>query len=170
MTKLDSRGDKGSATDIGQKIKTNHCPTSPFSGSPGAPAPGGFGEGFGGEAPAAPVEGDTVQIPDEDVSDSGEGEPLALFPGATPEGAQGVQDGSAGAQEVPTLQDVADAVAESVPAGTSQEEVGQILDGLQTRRVRKLPTLQDVADSVAEGLPPGASEDDISAIVDEVTK
>jgi hypothetical protein len=32
-------GDKGAAIDIEQEIKTNHYPTSPFSGSPGSPAP-----------------------------------------------------------------------------------------------------------------------------------
>jgi hypothetical protein len=31
--------EQGAAIGIGQEIKTNHCPTSPFSGSPGSPAP-----------------------------------------------------------------------------------------------------------------------------------
>jgi hypothetical protein len=34
-----TKGDNGSAIDIGQEIKTNHCPTCPFSGSPGSPTP-----------------------------------------------------------------------------------------------------------------------------------
>jgi hypothetical protein len=106
-------------------------------------APAGFGEGFGAPAAEAQAEGDT--------------EPLALFPKDTPT-PKGVQ----GPAKKPTVDEVADAVAENLPAHADETDIKDVVD-----RATK-PTVDEVADAVVENLPSHASEKDIKDVVDSL--
>jgi len=138
----------------GLGLKITNPPNVP-QGQEGEAA-GGFGGGFG-----APAETSTEAPVDEGS------EPLALFPGDTPvpAGAQGPQ----GLTKKPSIDEVADAVAESLPPEADEKDVKDVVDGLQPRRSKK-PSLEDIADAVAESIPASASDEEISDIVDRVSK
>jgi hypothetical protein len=140
------------ASGLGLKI-TN--PPNVPQGQEGE-APGGFGGGFG--APAEP----SAEAPADEGS-----EPLALFPEETPlpAGAQGPQ----GLTKKPSVDEVADAVVESLPPEADEKDVKDVVDGLQPHRSKK-PSLEDIADAVAESIPASASDEEISGIVDEINK
>jgi hypothetical protein len=123
---------------------TNPPNVSQGQGGEAGAAPAGFGEGFGAPAAEAQAEGDT--------------EPLALFPKdtPTPNGAQGVQ----GPAKKPTVDEVADAVAENLPAHADEKDIKDVVD-----RATK-PSVDEVADVVVENLPSHASERDVKDVVD----
>jgi hypothetical protein len=124
-------------------------------------AAGGFGGGFGAapEAPAAeaPVDEGT--------------EPLALFPEETPvpEGAQAPEgvEGKPEPAQKPTIEDVADAVAENIPAGASEQDIKSVVNEIELPD-NKQPSVEEVADAIAENIPPAATDQEIFDIIDKV--
>jgi len=130
----------------GLNLTITNPPNVPQGQGEEGAAPTGFGEGFGAPAAEAQAEGDT--------------EPLALFPKdtPTPKGAQGVQ----GPAKKPTVDEVADAVAENLPAHADEKDIKDVVD-----RATK-PTVDEVADAVVENLPSHAIEKDIKDVVDSL--
>jgi len=122
-----------------------------MQGAPAAPAPGGeagMGEGFSGFGENSQGEG---------FSSFGEGSS-----GESGTGPQGVQG--------PSVDELADVIAEEIPEGASSGDIADITnETLKPKKVKK-PDLDAIAESIAESLPQQADEGDISDVVEEVAK